>query len=138
MMMMIESNTYRRRFPPRGMIFNWQENVMDTQKCLHENISALADGELASSEVELAFAALDTPDGRAAWDIYHLIGHTLRSDRLGADLSAGFSGRLAARLAAEALAEPDAAARHHIALESQADGDADGAGVLPVTSNGLS
>lgn len=74
---------------------------MDTQKQLHETISALADGELAASEVELAFAALDTPEGRAAWNAYHQIGHTLRSDDCGAELSEGFAARLAARLAAE-------------------------------------
>ena len=101
-MMMIEGNTYRTGFLPRGMIFRQQDTVMETQKRLHENISALADGELPSSELELAFAALDTPDGRAAWDAYHQIGHTLRSDHFGADLSSGFGARLAARLAAEA------------------------------------
>ncbi len=74
---------------------------MDTQKQLHETISALADGELAASEVELAFAALDTPEGRAAWGAYHQIGHTLRSDDCGAELSEGFAARMAARLAAE-------------------------------------
>lgn len=75
---------------------------METQKRLHENISALADGELAASEVELALAALGTPEGQAAWDAYHQIGHTLRSDHFGVDLSPGFSSRLASRLATEA------------------------------------
>jgi sigma-E factor negative regulatory protein RseA len=74
---------------------------MDAQKQLHENISALADGELPASEAELAFAALDTPDGWAAWNAYHQIGHTLRSDQFGAELSEGFAARLAGRLAAE-------------------------------------
>ncbi|MEC5162549.1 MULTISPECIES: sigma-E factor negative regulatory protein [unclassified Janthinobacterium] len=74
---------------------------MDTQKQLHETISALADGELAASEVELAFAALDTPEGRAAWSAYHQIGHTLRSDGCGGELSEGFAARMATALAAE-------------------------------------
>ena len=74
---------------------------MDTQKNLYENLSALADGELASNEVELAFATLDTTGGRNAWKAYHQIGHTLRSDECGFDLSEGFAARLAARLAAE-------------------------------------
>ena len=39
---------------------------MDTLKRLHENISALVDGELADSELELALAALDSAEGRAA------------------------------------------------------------------------
>ena len=74
---------------------------MDTQKRLHENISALADGELPDSERELAFAALDTAEGQAAWRAYHLIGDVLRSTP-GGELSNGFSGALAARLATEA------------------------------------
>ena len=74
--------------------------AMDTQKRLHENISALADGELPHSERELAFAALDTADGQAAWRAYHLTGDVLR-DQADGSLSAGFDAALAARLAAE-------------------------------------
>ncbi|OEZ55885.1 sigma-E factor negative regulatory protein [Duganella sp. HH105] len=73
---------------------------MDTQKRLHENISALADGELADSERELALAALDTAEGQAAWRAYHLAGDVLR-DQAGGALSDGFGASLAARLAAE-------------------------------------
>ncbi len=99
---------------------------MDTQKRLHENISALADGELAEHEVELAFAALDTPDGRAAWNVYHQIGHALRSDECGFDLSAGFSAQLAARLAAE-----------HDAVAASASAPADGALAVPLRAGSL-
>ena len=74
-------------------------DVMDTQ--LHENISALVDGELATGEMELAFAALGSADGQAAWEAYHQIGHTLRSDSCGSELSGGFRARLAQRLALE-------------------------------------
>lgn len=84
---------------------------MDTQKRLHENISALVDGELAASEVELAFAEIDTPEGRFAWDAYHQIGHTLRSDGCGFELSGQFAARLAARLAAEPALTLEARAR---------------------------
>lgn len=77
---------------------------MDTHKRLHENISALADGELAQSEQELAFAALQTAEGRAAWQAYHVVGDVLRDSAQGA-LSAGFNAALAARLAAEAAYE---------------------------------
>lgn len=73
---------------------------MDTLKRLHENISALADGELADSERELAFAALDSAEGRAAWRAYHLIGDVLRSEACDA-LSPGAAAALAERLAAE-------------------------------------
>lgn len=73
---------------------------MDTLKRLHENISALADGELADSERELAFAALDSVEGRAAWRAYHLIGDVLRAGPHAA-LSPQSSAALAERLAAE-------------------------------------
>ena len=75
---------------------------MDTHTRLHETISALADGELATSELELAFAALDTEEGRQAWDAYGRIGDALRSDLCGHELSADFEARLASRLAREA------------------------------------
>ncbi|MGK5034376.1 RseA family anti-sigma factor [Janthinobacterium sp. LB3P118] len=75
---------------------------MDAHTRLHETISALADGELAAAELELAFAALDTPSGRQAWDAYRLIGDVLRSEQCGHALSAQFDARLASQLAAEA------------------------------------
>lgn len=84
---------------------------MSTQKQLLEYISALADGELAASEIELAFAALDTVEGRAAWNAYHQIGHALRSERRGFELSEGFAARLEARLANEAPGRHAAPAR---------------------------
>jgi sigma-E factor negative regulatory protein RseA len=73
---------------------------------LFEKLSALADGELPLSDAELAFAALDSPEGWTAWNAYHQIGHTLRSDHFGADLRPGFHARLAQRLAAEAADAP--------------------------------
>lgn len=75
---------------------------MDTYPGLHEHISALADGELAASELELAFAALDTDAGRQAWHAYRLIGEALRAGQDASVLSAGFDAGLASRLAAEA------------------------------------
>jgi sigma-E factor negative regulatory protein RseA len=78
---------------------------MDTDKKLREHISALADGELPDSERELAFAALDTPAGRAAWLAYQLTGDALRGAPPPA-LSDGFGARLAARLAAEPAHAP--------------------------------
>jgi sigma-E factor negative regulatory protein RseA len=75
---------------------------MDANKKNREFISALSDGELPDIDLELAMAALDAPDGRQAWDLYHRIGDTLRAEAT-PDLSPGFSERLAARLAAEPL-----------------------------------
>ena len=52
---------------------------MDTNKKIREHISALGDGELAEADLELAFAALQEPGGREAWDLYHRIGDVLRA-----------------------------------------------------------
>jgi sigma-E factor negative regulatory protein RseA len=73
---------------------------MDTNKKIREHISALKDGELSESDIELAFAALHSDDGRQAWEVYHRIGDVMRA-QASADLSPGFAARLAARLDAE-------------------------------------
>jgi sigma-E factor negative regulatory protein RseA len=75
---------------------------MDTNKKNREYISALMDGETPDADLELAMAALGGPDGQQAWDAWHHIGDVLRAGA-GAELSSGFSERLAARLAAEPL-----------------------------------
>jgi sigma-E factor negative regulatory protein RseA len=82
------------------------ELLMDTHKKIREHISALSDGALSESDLELAFAALRTADGEQAWSTYHRIGDVLRAQAT-PDLSDGFSARLAARL----TAEPGPAAR---------------------------
>jgi sigma-E factor negative regulatory protein RseA len=76
------------------------EILMDTHKKIREHISALSDGELSESDLELAFAALRTADGEQAWNTYHRIGDVLRAQAT-QDLSDSFNGRLAARLAGE-------------------------------------
>lgn len=98
---------------------------MDTQKRLHQHISALADGELAEHEIELAFAALETPDGRDAWSAYQRIGEVLRSDACGFELSHGFGAGLATRLAAEAARLPEAVAAVNAVAVADAGVDAD-------------
>jgi sigma-E factor negative regulatory protein RseA len=75
---------------------------MDTNKKNRELISAFSDGEIPEVDQELALAALDTPDGRQAWALFHQIGDVLRAEPA-PDLSPGFTERLAARLAAEPL-----------------------------------
>lgn len=88
---------------------------MDMQTRMHEQLSALADGELDESERELALAALATPDGQQYWRACHLIRTVLQADAEAAatavDVDAGaavtatdggaFQVRLAQRLAAE-------------------------------------
>lgn len=76
------------------------ETLMDTQKKIREHISALSDGELSASDLELAFAALRVADGKQAWNTYYRIGDVLRAQG-SPDLSDAFTLRLSARLAAE-------------------------------------
>jgi sigma-E factor negative regulatory protein RseA len=70
--------------------------MMDTNKKNREYISALADGEVAPADLELAMAALLAQEGQAAWEAYHRIGDALRG-QASTDLSAGFAERLAGR-----------------------------------------
>ncbi len=66
---------------------------------MKSRISALMDGELARHEAGGTLDALrDEGDARAAWRSYHLISDSMRDTRL---LSAGFSARVAAKLARE-------------------------------------
>jgi len=99
---------------------------MDTNKKTREHISALSDGEIRDGDQELALAALDAPDGRQAWDLYHHIGDILRAEAT-ADLSPGFAERLAARLADEpAPGKRMAAAEAEISRADSEAGRVDG------------
>lgn len=66
-----------------------------------EDISAFADGEIASITLPAALAVLATREGQASWTLYHHIGDALRSVDLASNVSAGFAARMAARMAAE-------------------------------------
>lgn len=74
---------------------------METGQIKKEQISAWLDGELPDADPNVMMAALDSPEGRAAWDEYHRIGDCLRSDELDITPSADFSRKLAEGLAAE-------------------------------------
>lgn len=65
------------------------------------HICALADGETAPADTELALGALQTADGNRAWEIYHRIGDMLRSYG-SPEVSRDFLVLLAARLDKEA------------------------------------
>lgn len=73
---------------------------MDTHKKIREHISALSDGELSDSDLELALAALQSTDGQQAWNTYHRIGDVLRAQAT-PELSDAFIEKLGARLAGE-------------------------------------
>jgi sigma-E factor negative regulatory protein RseA len=74
---------------------------MDTKHSVQERISVFADGEASDEQLDVSFADLRSQDGKASWELYHQIGDILRSDDMNVSLSAGFSARMAARLAAE-------------------------------------
>lgn len=71
---------------------------MTTKNCTHEQISALADGEVAEDQFDSVLAALKTPEGRETWKQYHEIGDVLRSDDMAISMSSDFTSRLMARL----------------------------------------
>lgn len=106
------------------------EILMDAHKKIREHISALGDGELATSDLELAAAALRTADGEQAWIAYHRIGDVLRG-QAAPEFSPGFNERLAARLAGEAAPVRRAAASSASASPSTVP--ADGAGKVVAT-----
>jgi sigma-E factor negative regulatory protein RseA len=92
---------------------------MDTNKKNREYISLLLDGEIPDTDLELAMAALDGPDGQQAWDAFHHIGDVLRAEAT-AELSPDFSARLAARLADEPMPTKRAAGAAEPAVASTA------------------
>lgn len=73
---------------------------MDTQKKLRVHVSALCDDAVGADDLELALAALQSPDGQLAWQTYYRIGDALRAQAT-PELSEGFAAALAARLDAE-------------------------------------
>jgi len=97
---------------------------MDTHKKIREHISALSDGELSPSDLELALAALQSADGHQAWNTYHRIGDVLRA-RATPELSDAFAEKLAERLAAEP-APGKRAGRAAVAEKRRADSVAEG------------
>ncbi len=62
-----------------------------------EWLSAFLDGEADDAP----HALLAQPDGKAAWDTYHLIGDVLRSPRTAVSLSPDFAARVSAAIAQE-------------------------------------
>ncbi len=65
-----------------------------------ERISAFMDGEIEASEVTGQVRRMkEDPRLRAVWDTYHVIGDTLRGEKIG--LSPDFNTKLSARLAEE-------------------------------------
>lgn len=65
-----------------------------------ERISAFVDGEVGESEATTQIRRMkEDPQLRAAWETYHLVGDTLRGEKIG--LSREFGAKLSTRLADE-------------------------------------
>ncbi|MGZ8288334.1 MAG: RseA family anti-sigma factor [Telluria sp.] len=103
---------------------------MDTLKKIREHVSALSDGELRSSDLELALAALQGADGQHAWNTYFRIGDELRAQAT-PQLSDGFAARLAERLDAEPAPVAVAGKRAAAATTAMATSTLDGAQAEP-------
>src|SRR6218665_1719324 len=72
---------------------------------MNERLSALADGQLDAEELAAALAfAVDDENGRATWQLYHLVGAALRSPDLARPADPAFMPRLRAPVAKEGLA----------------------------------
>lgn len=82
------------------------------QTTIHENVSALADGQLQGEEFARVIDALCAQDElRARWQTYHLVGDVLRSGQHPPCSDTGlFVARLRQRLAAESAMAPRAQA----------------------------
>jgi sigma-E factor negative regulatory protein RseA len=78
-----------------------------------DKISAFMDGEIIGEEASAQLRRLKDDDSlRASWDTYHLIGDTLRGEKLW--LSPEFTARVRARLAGEPTV---LAPRRHLQLQ---------------------
>ena len=75
---------------------------MDKNLTQREQLSALADGQLDDEAFEQALQFAHEEDGRASWQLYHLVGDVLRSPELAHHADNGaFLQRLQQRLADE-------------------------------------
>lgn len=95
---------------------------MNMDKMSREQISALADNELAESRIDGALAALRQPNQQAVWDIYHQIGDVLRSEDMAIAMRPDFAARMAARLEAEpVILAPSLADRSAASQQTEID-----------------
>ena len=70
---------------------------------MHEQLSALADGQLQDEAFARAMELAGTSDGLATWQIYHLVGDVMRSSELARPADMTFLSELRVKLAAEPL-----------------------------------
>lgn len=70
-------------------------NTQTGMSCDREQISSLVDGALPEPEWAAALQAMEAPEARECWHLYHLIGDVLRTpDLAGCDRGARYAGQL--------------------------------------------
>ncbi|MFT4242721.1 MAG: sigma-E factor negative regulatory protein [Acidovorax sp.] len=79
------------------------EAVANDEQDRRELLSALADGQLQGRELGEALTHAGQDEGRATWDLYHLVGDVLRSPDLARPAHPDFMARLRTELAKEQL-----------------------------------
>lgn len=68
---------------------------------MHEQLSALADGQLRGDEFAQAMKLAETQEGLATWQMYHLVGDVMRSSELARPADLSFLAELRSQLAKE-------------------------------------
>lgn len=86
-----------------------------------EQLSALADGELAAGDIAQALAFADSEDGRRTWQLYQLVGDVLRSPELAHHAQHDVLSGVRAQLAQEPRPQLQAAALQPIAAARAPD-----------------
>lgn len=80
--------------------------VANQEQDQREQLSALADGQLQGRALSDALAHAEQGEGRATWELYHLVGDVLRSPDLARPANPAFMARLRAELAKEQAPAP--------------------------------
>ncbi|MCD2513511.1 sigma-E factor negative regulatory protein [Comamonas endophytica] len=78
----------------------------DLNQSQREQLSALADGELAAGDIGTALAFADSDEGRQAWQLYQLVGDVLRSPELAHHAQHDVLSGVRAELAREPRLQP--------------------------------
>lgn len=82
----------------------------DLNQSQREQLSALADGQLAADDIAQALAFADSAEGRETWQLYQLVGDVLRSPELAHhaqhDVLSGVRAQLAKEPRPRLQAEP--------------------------------
>ncbi len=98
----------------------------DLNQSQKEQLSALADGQLAADDIGAALAFADSDDGRQTWQLYQLVGDVLRSPELAHHAQHDVLSGVRAQLAREPRPQLQPAALQPIAAAQDVDRAANG------------